>query len=197
MILTIENPLMKLLFYRCNLLFCVPSLIAIVILLNIIEGITIEIHSVYASVADFNFGAVGDWGCDPNAEKTVKNIQDKDPELVLALGDFSYENSADCWFNIISPIKNKTTIVIGNHDDDNATVLNQYMNHFGLTKQYYSFDYQNIHFTAMSTELPYGSRSEQYKFVNNDLAKAASDPNIDWIIVYYHSPAYVSPNDCD
>jgi hypothetical protein len=46
----------------------------------------------------------------------------------------------------------------------------------------------------MSTELPYGVGSHQYNFVKNDLSKAASDSNIDWIIVYYHRPMYTLPS---
>jgi hypothetical protein len=68
------------------------------------------------------------------------------------------------------------------------------MSHFGLTKQYYSFDYQNVHFIAMSSELPWTKSSAQYKFVKDDLAKASTDPNIDWIVVFYHDLAYTSPS---
>jgi hypothetical protein len=34
--------------------------------------------------------------------------------------------------------------------------------------------------------------SPQYTFARNDLEKASKDPQIDWIIVYYHRPAYTS-----
>jgi Calcineurin-like phosphoesterase len=166
------------------------------------EGIATEDHSVYASISpssdsstatlpDFNFAAAGDWGCTSHTTDTVNNIVDKNPELVLGLGDYSYdEYSADCWFDIIQPIDNIMKIAIGNHDNE---FLRQYMSHFNLTNQYYSFNYQNVHFTVMSTELPFGVSSKQYNFVHNDLSKAASDPNIDWIMVYYHRLAYTSP----
>jgi hypothetical protein len=39
----------------------------------------------------FNFAAVGDFGCSKNAKKTVDNIKDSKPELVLPLGDLSYQ----------------------------------------------------------------------------------------------------------
>jgi hypothetical protein len=68
------------------------------------------------------------------------------------------------------------------------------MNHFGLREEYYSFDYQNIHFIALSTEVSFNINSVQYKFVKNDLSKAASDQNIDWIIVYFHRPMYTLPS---
>ena len=148
----------------------------------------------YAYIPDFNFAAAGDWGCYPDAKRTVNNIIDKDPELVLALGDFSYNNTADCWLKIINPIEDRTKIAIGNHDIMPPSLLPQYMTHFNLTKQYYSFDYYNIHFLAMSTEIPLEAGSEQFIFVNNDLAKAATDPAIDWIVVYCHKPAYTLPS---
>jgi hypothetical protein len=82
-------------------------------------------------------------------------------------------------------------IAIGNHDVK-GTKLTQYMEHFGLTDQYYSFDYQNVHFTVMSDYVPDEIGSEQYIFVQNDLAKAASDPNIDWIVIVHHDQQYAS-----
>jgi predicted phosphodiesterase len=146
-------------------------------------------------VSDFNFAAVGDWGCTSNTHMTVNNVLDKKPELVLALGDYSYNRTSDdCWFKIVDPINEKMKIAIGNHDHRGIGQLDRYMNHFGLKEQYYSFDYQNIHFIALSTEIPFLVNSTQYKFVNNDLSKAASNPNIDWIIVYYHKQMYTLPS---
>ena len=43
----------------------------------------------------FNFAAVGDWACTSKAKNTVKNIIDHDAELVLALGDLSYDSGAN------------------------------------------------------------------------------------------------------
>jgi len=67
------------------------------------------------------------------------------------------------------------------------------MNHFNLSRQFYSFNYQNVHFIAISTEVPYEAGSKQYSFVKNDLQESASDPNINWIVVFYHRLAYTSP----
>jgi hypothetical protein len=186
-------------------------IVVIVILSTSIEesGITIvENHSVYASpsstatLSDFNFAAAGDWDCTSDTTDTVNNILDKKPELVLGLGDFSYRNTTGCWLQMVDPIDEKMKISIGNHEDEyndkaSLALLNQYMSHFNLTKQYYSFDYQNVHFIAMSTELPWNKSSEQYKFVKDDLAKASIDPNIDWIVVYFHKQMYTSPSDND
>lgn len=148
-----------------------------------------------SSLSDFNFAAAGDWACASSTEDTVDNIVNKNPELVIALGDFSYRDTADCWLETIAPLDEKMKIAIGNHDTEPTSLLEQYMDHFNLTKQFYSFNYQNVHFTVMATELLYGGDEgdEQYEFVNADLASAASDPNIDWIVVYYHRVAYASP----
>jgi hypothetical protein len=208
----------------------------------------------FGTSSDFNFVAAGDWGCTPNTINTVRKIVNKDPELVLGLGDYSYYNGSsmdiwrqmtlsvedginflskivgpgsiaemlfaskfaiqdginflskivgqgeevgqgeDCWLRIVAPIDEKMKIAIGNQDDITPTMISQYKTHFNVTQQFYSFNYQNVHFIVMSTELRVGEGSEQYNFVKNDLAAAASDPNIDWIVVYFHELAYISPS---
>lgn len=135
----------------------------------------------------FNFVAVGDWDCTGETEDTVENILAQDPELVLALGDFSYSGDADCWFDLIEPIADKTKIVLGNHEDED-----DYMDYFGLEKQYYSFNEKNIHFLALSTETDFDEDSEQYEFAKQDLEKYSKDPFIDWIIVFFHRYIYGS-----
>jgi hypothetical protein len=191
-------------------------IVAMVILSVSIKEIAIGNHSVYASISsshssttilpDFNFAAVGEWGCGINARNTLNNILDINPELVIALGDYSYTTLADCWLNIINPIDEKMKIAIGNHEHtiyaqtygnssyESPYLLNQYMRHFGLTKQYDSFNYQNVHFIAMSTEVPFHVGSEQYKFIKSDLAATSTNSSINWIIVYFHNPMYSSPN---
>ena len=140
----------------------------------------------------YNVSAAGDWGCNDNTKRTVKNIINKNPERVLGLGDYSYQSTADCWLTIVDPLGQKMKISIGNHDDISSSLLNQYMSHFNLLKQYYSFNYQNTHFLVLSTEQI--NNSSQYDFAKRDLAKAASNPNIEWIFVYMHKPLYTSPS---
>jgi hypothetical protein len=159
-------------------------------------------HYAYANTTTenlpgFNFAAVGDWGCNSHTTDTVNNIVDKNPEIALGLGDYKYyEGHADCWFDIIQPIDNIMKIAIGDHELEDSQ-LPQYMEHFNLTRQYYSFDYQNVHFTVMADYVPYEIGSEQYIFVKDDLAKAAADPNIDWIVVIHHSQVYASTQNFD
>jgi len=69
---------------------------------------------------DSNIDAVGDWGCNANTDTTVDKINARNPELVLALGDYSYQNTSTCWFNAIQPIDSITKINISNHEDDDS-----------------------------------------------------------------------------
>jgi hypothetical protein len=163
------------------------------------------------SIDDFNFAAVGDWGCNSNTRKTLNNIMSKNPELVLGLGDYSYDTTAGCWLDIIEPINDRMKIAIGNHEHiiyrqtfgngtyTSSSLLNEYMRHFNLTDQYYSFNYQDVHFLVMSSEVPFGIRSEQirskqYDFVKDDLEKASTNSSIRWIVVNFHRPIYLSPS---
>ena len=167
--------------------------------------ITLLIASVYSvvslkpahAIADYNFAAAGDWGCSSNTDKTVTNIKGKNPERVLALGDYSYQSTGSCWFNKISSIDSITKIAIGNHEDDSDEGFSGYMSHFGLSKTYYSFNHQNTHVLVMDSDKnSYSSGSAQYNFVINDLQSASQNPNINWIIVYIHKQMYTSPNTC-
>src|ERR671918_1936755 len=151
------------------------------------------------STANFNFAAVGDWGCTGDTTNTIKNIQNKDPELVLALGDLSYENTGNCWLNETGSINNKLKIAMGNHEHgeegDPTFIQTQYKKHFGLSNTYYSIDYYNVHFIAIDSMLPYTINSPQYSFVRNDLISTSQNPNIKWIIVYFHHPMYTSASE--
>ena len=42
----------------------------------------------------FNFVAAGDFGCGDEPNRTIEGMITKSPELTIALGDLSYDNSA-------------------------------------------------------------------------------------------------------
>ena len=149
------------------------------------------------AASDLSIVAAGDWGCTENTRDTVSNIKNSSANLVLALGDYSYSYTPTCWLNIVKPIKSITRINIGNHDDQNIILLREYLNHFGLSKQYYSYNIQNVHILTMSTELPFTAGSKQYNFVLSDLKSATRNPSTKWIIVNLHMlQLYTSPNTC-
>jgi hypothetical protein len=154
-------------------------------------------HFAYANPDDFHFAAVGDWGCKKDTVEMVSNIVDKNPELVLGLGDFSYGKTPTCWFDIISPIDDITRINIGNHEDKTAPVLKEYLDHFDLESQYYSYDYESIHFLTISTEIPFHNGTPQYNFMQRDLELASQNPEVKWIIVNFHRHIYGTESSLD
>ena len=148
---------------------------------------------------NFNFVVAGDFGCDNNAKQTVIGMTKREPELVIGLGDLSYNKSAQCWLDMVAPLENgnRVKISFGEHDLDHGLALYKtYVKHFHIVKPYYSFDYQNVHFLAMATGknriIPYNVSSEQYQFVKDDLEKAHDNKNINWIIVYQFRAFYSS-----
>ncbi len=64
-----------------------------------------------------------------------------------------------------------------------------------MSQEYYSFDYGNVHFIALATEIPYDINSPQYNFVKNDLEAVCQNPMIKWIVVYSYRPQYSSPSE--
>ncbi|MDW0127992.1 MAG: metallophosphoesterase [Nitrososphaeraceae archaeon] len=145
---------------------------------------------------NFNFAAAGDFGCSTNTKNTVENMQSKEPEIVLALGDLSYHSTADCWFDTMSPIKDKLMITLGHHDvEDGQAKMDQYLNSFGLEKPFYSYEYNKVHFLVMSAKSVYYKGSEQYNFILEDLKKAAENKDVNWIVVSSYGPPYTSPSE--
>jgi len=144
--------------------------------------------------AEFNFVAAGDWGCGHEALHTLSIMKRMEPELYLGLGDYSYQLSADCWLDIVKSVSNSFKIALGNHDTLKQK-LQAYIDEFKLENQYYSFNYHNVHFIALSTELNKNQEKEQLKFVKNDLLETKANKNTDWIIVFFHKPFYSSNSD--
>jgi hypothetical protein len=151
----------------------------------------------------FNLVAAGDYGCNAVTEEVVSQMKEKSPDLLLALGDLSEDEDPACFFDLFSNYDGNLKIALGEHDtdssdkDDSPSRFAQFANHFELEQPYYSFDYQNVHFLAMSTGkdqfIPFTIGSPQYNFAANDLAQASTNPNIDWVIVYGYRPFYSSP----
>lgn len=163
-----------------------------------------------AALATFNVGstnkafalpsviisATGDWGCTGNTIATIKNIMNQKPNLVLGLGDYSYEDTPNCWLDALRPIASITKINFGNHEVEPPTLITSYLKSFSLPRQYYSYNIGNVHILTISTDDIITVGSQQYNFVVKDLEVADSNPNLKWIIVSLHEPFYSSPNTC-
>jgi Calcineurin-like phosphoesterase len=130
-------------------------------------------------------------------------MEKEDADLVFALSDLSEVENSSCFFKLISKLDGdeKFKVTLGESDTDSnkarsSSRFSDFVRHFNLESPFYSFDYQNVHFLAMSTGkslfIPYENGSAQYNFINDDLYKATNDPNIDWIIVYGYRPFYTS-----
>jgi 3',5'-cyclic AMP phosphodiesterase CpdA len=104
--------------------------------------------------------AAGDFGCSPIAENNMKQIELQKPDLFLALGDLTYEPSMDCWYDMTEKLDSKTKIAIGNHEDDeeeegSQELIDSLLEHYNLQNSYYSFDYGNVHFLVLNTQLEF------------------------------------------
>ena len=86
------------------------------------------------SASDTHIVAVGDWGCSENTKKTVKDVKSMNPQLLLALGDYSNDKTTTCWFDIIKPVQSITKINIGNHDAESISKLDSYSESFWTFK---------------------------------------------------------------
>jgi hypothetical protein len=115
----------------------------------------------------------------------------KNPEVVLALGDLSYDSSSKCFIDLMKPFENKTKITLGNHEWPFQLMI-EYINHYNLTRPYYAFNIDNVHFLALSNEFAFDEKSAQYDYAMDDLRAAAVDPAMDWKVVFFHKPMHTS-----
>jgi Calcineurin-like phosphoesterase len=134
---------------------------------------------------EFNFVAVGDLDCNINSKQTINNINDKKPEIFLALGDMYYDCKPDEFKNAFSSLHDIMYMTLGNHDSWSKFAG---LYHLPNDKPYYSFDKGNVHFLSISTESDLRQNSAQYNFINTDLDIASQNRSIDWIIVLAHRP---------
>jgi len=123
--------------------------------------------------------AAGDFGCGPIAQNNIKQIQLQKPDIFLVLGDLSYEPSMDCWYNMTKVLDSKIKIAIGNHEDDeeeakvgSKELKDSLLKHYALQNSYYSFDYGNVHFLVLDTQLEFSLNvfkpEEEEKEENDD-----------------------------
>jgi hypothetical protein len=185
-------------YYNANMILVFSVLGILIIFFHYFSTLQTEDHFAFGiTIPNFSIDTVGDWGCTADTLNTVKKIEQLNPNLVLALGDLSYATTGDCWLNDTKSIESKLKILFGNHEQDEgnpSSLMSQYLTHFHLTQTYYSFEYENVHFTIMNSEIDYTYGSPQYLFVKDDLLNASKNPHIKWIIVAFHTPMYTSPS---
>jgi acid phosphatase type 7 len=154
----------------------------------------------------FGFAVVGDSGSGGKGQLAVAALLGRlEPDLVLHTGDVVYPAGQERHYDrrFFAPYRNliKTVPVfpvLGNHDvrkGNGAAFLENFhppLGSPGSTKRYYSFDWGNIHFVALNSELYHSDRGsdpeEQRDFLERDLATTRKN----WRIVFLHRSPYGS-----
>ena len=129
----------------------------------------------------FHFTAAGDFRDNTN---TDENMAANNPEIVLILGDFSYNgNAAQWWSKNMDALNNLNVIgALGNHDEPNDDFLNLWP----LNKGKWEFIYKvsNVAFVAFDTE------NNDPSTIDPLLAQAQADPTVDHIIPFGHKTLF-------
>jgi hypothetical protein len=69
------------------------------------------------------FAALGDWVCSEETTEMANMIEEIDPDLVLGLGDYVFDNNTSCYFDMIERFADKIKIAFGKHDVDSQSVF--------------------------------------------------------------------------
>jgi acid phosphatase type 7 len=153
--------------------------------------------------ASFRFAAYGDSRTDDAARARVRAaVQARAPAFSVDSGDLVEDGTDqaqwDEWFGTMEPLIATTPFVsvVGNHEVNSPRFYQQ----FALPRRdgsadaetYASWDYGNVHFLSLNTEIAYRAGSAQYQWLEADLASAAADPRVRWIVAVLHRPPYSS-----
>ena len=128
--------------------------------------------------------AAGDFGCRPIAQNNINQIELQKPDIFLVLGDLSYEPTMDCWYSMTKGLDSKIKIAIGNHEDyeekakgGSKELKDSLLKHYNLQNSYYSFDYGNVHFLVLDTQLEFSL--DIFKILDEDEKEENNDNNKD------------------
>src|SRR5215204_2466079 len=129
----------------------------------------------------FHFTTAGDFR---DNTKTDENMAANNPEIVLIVGDFSYNGNAEQWWSKnMDALKNLDVIAaLGNHDDPNDDFLNLWPLNGG--KWEFIYKVSNVAFVAFDTE------NNDPSTIDPLLAQAQADPTIDHIIPFGHKTVF-------
>ena len=154
--------------------------------------------------AAYRYVAFGDSRSDDAARKQVRAaIQQRAPAFTIHTGDFvsdgTNQGQWDTWFTTMQPLLAGSPLLgaLGNHEELSPKYYDQFaFPSHGASgvegEAYYSFDYVSTHFVALSTEHAPKVGDPQYVWLKKDLAAAAADPTIKWVVAFAHRPPYSS-----
>ncbi|GEM_PF-2930126 len=143
----------------------------------------------------FRFVATGD-NRGPNmiSDKVARLAARENPDMVLTTGDLTMRGGVyDGWVSEfdrpLAPILRNAPFYAcpGNHDDGSSSYYYQYFDPPDTgTADWYSFDYGNVHFVSINTNMPTAPGSAQYAWLEQDLAGTTQD----WISCFFHHPPF-------
>lgn len=159
------------------------------------------------STIPFTFLAFGDFGMDSSSQKRLRDQMLRDTfNFVLTTGDNAYKNGTydqfdQKVFQVYGDVFKRSAIfpTLGNHDyreNDGAP----YLDLFDLPdnawrsddiERYYSFDYGNVHFVGLDSNIPLSAADDaagddMLDWLRYDLSQTTQD----WKIVAFHHAAY-------
>ncbi len=159
-------------------------------------------------IGDSGSASAGDFGSHLVRDAYLNFAGTNHTDVWLMLGDNAYYSGTDAEYQIgvfeTYPMLLRNTILwstLGNHEtygpDDEGRIA--YHDIFTLpangeiggvpsgTENYYSFDYANIHFVCLDSELSGRTRSgAMYAWLEQDLQANTNE----WLIAFWHSPPY-------
>lgn len=144
---------------------------------------------------------VGDFGAFTTDElRIVTQMMWWQPDIILTTGDNAYESGTldEYAVNVFKPYQPLLAEVpmyasMGNHDyttDEGGPMKEVFElpTSSSGTEDYYSFNYDNIHFVAVNSNLDYSVGSDQYTWLQEDLETADQR----WKLIYFHHPVFSS-----
>lgn len=133
----------------------------------------------------FKFVAYGDNRTQPQVHASVLASMSKfKPDFVIQTGDQVADGNNEAHWDEFWQIAGKTLSEtayypsLGNHEREGAP----YFRYFGVPAEY-SFDYGNVHFTALDSNRPEAEYTAQQEWLKKDL-QAHQDAK--WRIVFFH-----------
>jgi len=157
------------------------------------------------STTNFNFVIYGDTRTNADVHRRIiEKMAADNPKFVFNTGDLVdsgiiYSDGGIIgwkdFIEIIKPIASKMPFypVFGNHDSGGEALWDGYFPVFSTNPSttFYSFDYSNIHFIILNTEIDFKPGSNQYVFFEDDLM-SATEKKTPFIIALFHRPPYSS-----
>ena len=154
----------------------------------------------------FSFIAAGDSrGGEEDIKENIDRLIEINASFWVFNGDMTNmgtKNEWNRWFEAIGPLVDSTVLmpVNGNHE----MFVNVYFGQFALPEvgaplaaEYqehaWSFDYANAHFVGLNSNTV-SIVTDQKAWLEQDLAAASQDADIDWMIVMFHHAVYSASN---